>query len=214
MPHNVTAFGPPCKDDSCNKIIRATAPKIAQAAQRVAAGERYHRKIFLPNIIWCLPFGLLLSWIGRHALGKLYASDAKCTGCGLCARKCPVHNIKLKGRRVWFGWHCEGCMRCINICPVQAIQFSAVRLAALVLASVWNPLVAVGLYKMDFLAGTIGGFGALVADLLFILVCTFVLFAMLDWILFALGFVPGVRRVVAWGHTTLFGRYNAERLRT
>jgi ferredoxin len=214
MPHNVTAFGPPCRDESCRKLMEMTAPKIAEAARGAVAGERRHRKIFLLNFIWCVPFGLLLSWIGRRAIGKLYSSGGKCKACGLCAKKCPVGNIKMKGKRVWFGWRCEGCMRCINVCPKQAIQFSTVRVAAIVFASVWNPLIAFGVYKMGFLAGVIGGFGAFVADLLIMLAVTFVLFNVFDWIIFLLGFVPGVRRVLAWGHTTLYCRYDSRVLKS
>ena len=213
MPHNITAFGLPGKDDSREKLILATAPMIVKAAQKAAKGEGYHRKVFLPNFLWCVPFSLFYSWSGRHTLGKLFASDGKCTGCGLCAKKCPAHNIKMIGRQSWFGWGCEGCMRCINACPARAIQFSAVRLAAFAFASLWNPLIAFGLYKTGFLAGTVGGFGAFILNLIFVSVCTFVLFNVLDWILFALGFVPWVRRVVAWGHTTLFGRYNGEKFK-
>jgi ferredoxin len=208
MPHNITAFGPPCKDEPCEKLVEMTGPRICAAARAAAAGERRHRKVFIPNFLWCVPFGLLYSWVGRHVIGKMFAADAGCSACGLCAKQCPVNNIKLKGGRVWFGWRCEGCMRCINACPRRAIQFSAARVAAFLFASFWNPFIAFGLYKTGFLAGAIGGFPAFVVDLAFVLACTFALFVLFDWLFFALGYVPGVRRVLSWGHTKLYGRYD------
>jgi len=47
----------------------------------------------------------------------------KCTKCGLCAKICPVENIKIQdGLPIWLA-HCQHCMGCLQWCPVQAIQY-------------------------------------------------------------------------------------------
>ena len=47
----------------------------------------------------------------------------RCTNCGLCAKICPVNNIKIdKQRPVWLH-HCEQCLKCLQWCPGEAIQY-------------------------------------------------------------------------------------------
>ena len=48
-------------------------------------------------------------------------SDA-CTQCGVCAKVCPVRNIKMDGKPNFFH-HCEQCMACIQLCPSKAIDY-------------------------------------------------------------------------------------------
>ncbi len=55
---------------------------------------------------------------------KKFKADEACTGCGLCAKRCPEGAIELKdGRPVWVKEKCSKCLRCINSCPQLAIQY-------------------------------------------------------------------------------------------
>jgi ferredoxin/flavodoxin len=61
-------------------------------------------------------------------IDKNFWTDAKCHGCDICAKVCPVSNIKMvDGRPVW-QHHCEKCLTCIQWCPKEAIQFKDVTL--------------------------------------------------------------------------------------
>ncbi|NCB51333.1 MAG: hypothetical protein EOM54_05565 [Clostridia bacterium] len=59
--------------------------------------------------------------VERRMAGKFYA-DHNCIRCGLCAKICPVQNIKITSIGVFFSNRCFLCMRCINQCPQEAIQ--------------------------------------------------------------------------------------------
>ena len=60
-----------------------------------------------------------------RSTAKFNVDECKCTGCGLCAEKCPSLSIIMSdGKPIWKG-NCYQCMRCINICPQVAIQYGS-----------------------------------------------------------------------------------------
>ena len=50
------------------------------------------------------------------------AGDA-CTGCGQCARLCPMNNITIQNGKPAWGSDCTHCMACICYCPTEAIEY-------------------------------------------------------------------------------------------
>ncbi len=63
------------------------------------------------------PFAEVMPLIDRS-----YHADENCTGCGICSKVCPVHNIKLVDDRPAWQHRCENCLACINWCPRKAIH--------------------------------------------------------------------------------------------
>jgi flavodoxin/formate hydrogenlyase subunit 6/NADH:ubiquinone oxidoreductase subunit I len=51
-----------------------------------------------------------------------FCVDQKCSGCGICARICPVGNINMVDNRPVWQHHCETCYACFQWCAREAIH--------------------------------------------------------------------------------------------
>ena len=57
----------------------------------------------------------------RKYTNKLKIDKAKCIGCGVCVKLCPMKNLGVSHGVVKAKESCTMCYRCINRCPKQAI---------------------------------------------------------------------------------------------
>lgn len=79
-----------------------------------------------------IPFGAFISWVVRiehpamKVNGRFFKVDAnKCVSCGMCAKNCPVGNIKIdKNGKFHFGGECLMCTRCSFNCPTDAFNIA------------------------------------------------------------------------------------------
>lgn len=67
---------------------------------------------------------IIRPWFVRHAMSPkpFHATDA-CTGCGLCAKTCPLENVMMWKRRPEWRDRCALCLRCYHICPNHAAAY-------------------------------------------------------------------------------------------
>ncbi len=180
-----------------------------EIGKRIAAGERSTRRFGKAHALWTVPFDLLFRIFGRVAMGKLYVADSDCNACGLCVRGCPARAVRLKGKRPRWGWNCEGCQRCINTCPRNAIQTSRARLVAEAVHA---------LVPIPFLIWRLGPHPYIpvrpVLIEVFFWLGAYVVFTwLLDEVVWLLGLIPGLRRVVEWSFTKRFRRYREPHFR-
>lgn len=66
--------------------------------------------------------------------GLVPKAGSGCTGCGLCAEKCPAGAIDLKALKIADKNKCISCMRCISVCPEKARRLNGIVVSAAALA--------------------------------------------------------------------------------
>lgn len=122
MPENYVAmFYVPGEAESA--AIRSSADNtLAQTAELLRAGRDFppHNANVIDRIKSTVVNPAFYATCVKS--GPFTVSDA-CTGCGKCAKNCPVNGIAMKdGKPVWTG-ACTHCMACICGCPAAAIEY-------------------------------------------------------------------------------------------
>lgn len=98
----------------------ARLDEVAVAIRKGFAGSDVIRgrwAWFKTNLVYTLFRAFKMSPVPFHA------DSAKCTGCGLCARQCPMMNIRLENRLPKWGPACTMCLGCYHRCPSHAVSY-------------------------------------------------------------------------------------------
>jgi len=131
MPSNWTALHPAMPADAVAEIRSRGRKQIDTLMARVLSGARVALPVPTALVaLALLPVSIGYMLVGRRLLGKLFFASERCTGCGLCAARCPHDAIEMRGSGgarypVWT-LRCETCMRCMGFCPVQSVEVSHV----------------------------------------------------------------------------------------
>ena len=116
-------------DDICYRIInkKGTKYKIAKNLFILLMTPLY--KMMLKSVTNDLkkkakePMDTKLKYFELMPLtDKSITVDERCTGCGTCAKVCPVNNIKVVDKKPEFQHRCEMCFACDEWCPSDAIH--------------------------------------------------------------------------------------------
>jgi len=126
MPGNYTPLYGAISEKKQEKLFLKARKRIKEIA--VAVREKRQCRIERNNFFVNLFFSGILYKLGAPRIPDMdsaFWTDMKCTGCGICAKACPVKNVALvDGRPKWLH-RCEQCMACLQWCPEQAIQYGA-----------------------------------------------------------------------------------------
>ena len=126
MPGNYTPLYGAQAETTQRGLFEKARHRVAEIAEAILQGKRGMREDTF------FPMGWLGGWMHRMWLRRFrqedqrFLADDKCTHCGLCAKICPVSNLRMeKGNPVW-QHRCEQCFTCLQWCPVEAIQYGKV----------------------------------------------------------------------------------------
>ncbi|HCC07691.1 MAG TPA: (4Fe-4S)-binding protein [Clostridiales bacterium] len=126
MPPNWNVMMSAYRDKKNEHIIKISNEITKELAEKILSGKKVYRG-FVSLLIGLVLMPLSLAYLltGKFFLPKMLFSSHKCTGCGLCAKSCPVGAIKMLGenkKRPYWKSSCESCMRCTAFCPNNAIE--------------------------------------------------------------------------------------------
>ena len=120
MPQGYLAGGGTQPKEVNDQILKEAEPKIVSIAGTIRDEQllpaEQPGKAMMSRVLNPIMYSMMIS-------AKGFRVTDSCTGCGTCAQRCPLNNIKLTdGKPVW-GDSCTHCMACIAGCPKEAIEY-------------------------------------------------------------------------------------------
>ncbi len=102
----------------------AAAPSATDVvARQIAAGEKgdftHHGAA-----AW-LKTRVVYPWFMRDMGDRKFTATDACTGCGKCAKICPLGNITIDSRRPQWHGNCINCLACYHNCPRHAVAYGS-----------------------------------------------------------------------------------------
>lgn len=104
--------------------LEASGERIAVIVERIKRGAT-DDDVIKGRYAW-IKSRIIYPWFIKFAMSpKPFHAIDSCSGCGLCARQCPLGNINMDKdcKRPYWGKECALCLRCYHICPIGAVQY-------------------------------------------------------------------------------------------
>ena len=122
MPTNYIPFQSLEPAETQEKKFAAAEAQLDAIASDIRNGTQTSNRIST-IMRWLYTAALKASMAAFPTMDKHFSTTADCNGCGLCARLCPVDNIRIDGGSPVWRHDCEHCLACYHWCPAQAIAF-------------------------------------------------------------------------------------------
>ena len=122
MPENYIAMFNAPQAEEARQIVSRAEPDVDRAIRCIESGQEFPAP---RNNLYdrCVSGPVNPAFYALFVKDGPFRVSERCTGCGQCAKRCPLNNITLpNGRPVW-GGSCTHCMACICYCPAEAIEY-------------------------------------------------------------------------------------------
>lgn len=105
------------------KKVRESTERLPHIAQCIKA-RKNARALTRGGAAWLKTYVLRPAFNAWLVTDKYFHHSDACTSCGLCANKCPKHDIVMvDDHPQWQHKGCTGCLRCYHHCPKRAIDW-------------------------------------------------------------------------------------------
>lgn len=121
MPGNYIVGHQTPSPENIIRLLAAAVVKVNKISRGIAGGER--KPVIRKAEFWSKITNRVYLYKNINVWDDEFLTTDKCTGCGLCAKVCPVGNIKMRDRRPVWQHACEHCLACIHWCPCEAIEY-------------------------------------------------------------------------------------------
>ena len=122
MPGNYIVAHHVPNSEKVERLIADAKIKTSKIAKAIAAGEL--RPVKRKAELWSKIINHSFLYKNIYEWDEKFTVTDKCIGCGLCAKVCPVNNIKIENQSPLWQHNCERCLACIHWCPYEAIEYS------------------------------------------------------------------------------------------
>jgi len=122
MPGNYPVLKAPPPPEKQELLFAKALTRIEKIAAGITEGVTGIYEDTRIPLRWPLEFIHKLAGNKFSDADSNFAAGPKCNHCTICAKVCPMVNIRMaEGNPVWMH-HCEQCMACLQWCPAQAIE--------------------------------------------------------------------------------------------